>query len=165
MGTMHETTAYLSGLRLTGRRVVVVGAGRVAERRLPRLLESGAQVEVIAPAVTARIARWAETGQLHWTRRGFRSGDLHDAWYVMVATRDEDCNERASAEAEQLRIFCVRADRRERATAWTPATGEIDGVQVGVLAGGDHHRSRTIRDALLRLMIKVIGSERHDRAA
>lgn len=162
---MEPSVPYLSGLRLSGRRVVVVGAGRVAERRLPRLIEAGAQVEVIAPESTARIGALAAEGRLTWTRRGYTAGDLSQAWYVLVATRDPACNRQVSAEAEDLRIFCVRADDREEATAWTPASGEIDGVQVGVLAGGDHHRSRRIRDTVLRLLIKIIGSERDDRAA
>lgn len=162
---METPVPYLSGLRLSGRRVVVVGAGRVAERRLHRLLEAAASIDVIAPEATGPIERLATDGRLTWTRRGYHPGDLADAWYVLVATRDDACNEQVSAEAEQLRIFCVRADDRDRATAWTPASGELDGVQVGVLAGGDHHRSRRIRDTLLQLLSKIIGSDHRDRAA
>lgn len=126
-----------------------MGAGRVAERRLHRLLEAGADVTVIAPRATGPIARLAASDQLRWLRRGYHDGDLAGAWYVLVATDDQDCNEQVSAEAERLRIFCVRSDDRYAATAWTPASGEIDGVQIGVLAGGDHGRSRKIRDELL----------------
>ena len=161
---MAEPVPYLSGLRLAGRRVVVVGAGRVAERRLERLLDAAATIEVIAPQATVRIGRLADAGRLTWTRRGYRPGDLAGAWYVLAATGDRDCNEQVSAEAEQRRIFCVRADDRAEATAWTPASGEIDGVQVGVLAGGDHRRSRRIRDALLKALVKIIGSEPSTRS-
>jgi siroheme synthase-like protein len=162
---MSTSTAYLSGLRLDGRRVVVVGAGRVAERRLERLREAGAEIDVIAPAATVGIRRLADQGKLHWAQRGYREGDLNGAWYVLTATDDQRCNAAVSAEADRLRIFCVRADDRDEATAWTPATGMVDGVQVGVLAGGDHHRSRRIRDRVLSLLIKIIGSESTDRAA
>ncbi|SDS04633.1 precorrin-2 dehydrogenase/sirohydrochlorin ferrochelatase family protein [Microlunatus soli] len=162
---MNAPVPYLSGLRLSGRRVVVVGAGRVAERRLYRLLEAGATIEVIAPDATAPIQRLDAAGRLTWTRRSYLPDDLADAWYVLVATRDSACNEQVSAEAERQQIFCVRADDRDEATAWTPASAEVDGVQVGVLAGGDHHRSRRIRDTLVQLLIKIIGSERRDRAA
>lgn len=147
---MSSAPAYLSGLRLSGRRVVVVGAGRVAERRLGRLLQAGARVTVIAPLATELITRLAESGELSWLRRGYQDGDLAGAWYVLVATDDQDCNDKVSAEAEHRRIFCVRSDDRHAATAWTPACGAVDGVQLGVLAGGDHGRSRRIRDRLLR---------------
>ncbi|HEY9292775.1 MAG TPA: bifunctional precorrin-2 dehydrogenase/sirohydrochlorin ferrochelatase [Microlunatus sp.] len=162
---MAEPVPYLSGLRLAGRRVAVVGAGRVAERRLERLLDAAAAIEVIAPQATVRISRLAEAGRLTWVRRSYRPGDLDGAWYVLAATDDQDCNEQVSNEAERQRIFCVRSDDRAEATAWTPASGEVDGVQIGVLAGGDHRRSRRIRDAVLKALIKIIGSERGHRAA
>jgi len=148
--TVSVAPAYLSGLRLSGRRVVVIGAGRVAERRLARLLEAGAELTVIAPAATESIKKLAGSARLTWLQRSYRDGDLEGAWYALVATDDHDCNEKVSAEAERRRIFCVRSDDRRAATAWTPASGVVDGVQIGVLAGGDHGRSRRIRDELLR---------------
>jgi precorrin-2 dehydrogenase / sirohydrochlorin ferrochelatase len=157
--------AYLSGLRLAGRRVVVVGAGRVAERRLDRLLAADAAVTVIAPEATPRIRQLAESGRLTLSPRTYQPGDLAGAWYVLAATDDHDCNAQVSAEAEALQTFCVRADDRDAATAWTPAGGEAGGVQIGVLAGGDHGRSRRIRDGLLRQLIKIIDRERNGRAA
>jgi precorrin-2 dehydrogenase / sirohydrochlorin ferrochelatase len=161
MVPMTTSDSYLAGLRLEGRRVVVVGAGRVAERRLERLLEARAGVELIAPEATAGIRRMQQQRRVTWTERAYRDGDLDGAWYVLAATDDPDCNRRVSAEAERRRIFCVRADDRAAATAWTPATGVADGVQVGVLAGGDHGRSRRIRDRLLGLVVKIIA---HDRS-
>jgi uroporphyrin-III C-methyltransferase/precorrin-2 dehydrogenase/sirohydrochlorin ferrochelatase len=159
------TAAYLAGLRLAGRRVVVVGAGRVAERRLERLLTAGAEVVVIAPEATDGIRRLAEDGRLSWTRRPYADGDLAGAWYVLVATGDRAGSDLVSAEAERRQIFCVRSDERSLATAWTPASAEVDGVQIGVLAGGDPRRSRRIRDLLVRALTKIIGSHGGERAA
>jgi precorrin-2 dehydrogenase / sirohydrochlorin ferrochelatase len=150
---MSAAPAYLSGLRLSGRRVVVVGAGRVAARRIDRLLEAGAAVAVIAPKATGSIAALAASGAVSWLPRSYVEGDLEGAWYALVATDDHDCNERVSAEAERRRIFCVRSDDRHAATAWTPASGIVGDVQLGVLAGGDHSRSRQLRDRLLRQLI------------
>lgn len=143
---------YLSGLHLAGRRVVVLGAGRVAERRLERLLEAGAVVTVVAPQASRAVRAHAAAGRVHWLSRSFRPGDLADAWYVVVATDDSRANELASAEAEERRVFCVRSDQRDAATAWTPAVGEADGVRFGVLAGGDPRRSKQVRDLLLRTL-------------
>ena len=143
---------YLSGLLLAGRRVVVLGGGRVAERRLGRLLEAGAQVTVVAPHATAAVRGHAAAGRIHWLSRGYRTGDLAGAWYAVVATDDLAANERASVEAEQRQVFCVRSDRGAAATAWTPAVGEVDGVQFGVLGGGDPRLSKRVRDLLLRTL-------------
>ncbi len=149
------TTPYLTGLRLSGRRVVVVGGGRVASRRLPRLVSAGAKVHVVAPEVTAEIAASAEAGELVWLRRPFCGGDLEGAWYVLAATDDVQANRAVSAEAERLRVFCVRADQAEEATAWTPATGEVDGVQVAVLAGRRPREAARIRDLLVGVLARL----------
>ncbi|GAB3929836.1 hypothetical protein GCM10011575_28080 [Microlunatus endophyticus] len=150
---MSAVPAYLSGLRLSGRRVVVVGAGRVAARRLGPLLEAGALITVIAPEATGPIIELATSDALTWLPRRYADGDLDGAWYVLVATDDHDCNKRVSVEAERRRIFCVRSDDRHAATAWTPASGTVGDVQLGVLAGGDHTRSRLLRDQLLQQLI------------
>jgi uroporphyrin-III C-methyltransferase / precorrin-2 dehydrogenase / sirohydrochlorin ferrochelatase len=140
---------YLAGLTLAGRRVVVVGGGTVAQRRLPRLVASGAQVEVISPAATPSVEAMASSGTVTWHRRPYTDGDLTDAWYVLCCTSDPTVNEAVSTEAERQRVFCVRADDGDAGTAVTPATGDHDGLLVGVLAGGAFRRSAAVRDELL----------------
>ncbi|MYV67553.1 uroporphyrinogen-III C-methyltransferase, partial [Streptomyces sp. SID2131] len=135
------TPAYPVGLRLTGRRVVVLGGGQVAQRRLPALLAAGADVTLVSPSATPSVDVMAETGEITWIKRRYEDGDLTGAWYVLVATTDPATNEAASAEAERNRIWCVRSDDAEAATAWTPATGRGDGVTVAVLTGHDPRRS------------------------
>lgn len=137
--------AYLVGLRLNGRKVVVVGGGSVAQRRIPLLLANGADVHVITRAATPAVE--ALEG-ITLVLRDFRSGDLEGAWYAIAATSEPAVNEAIVAEAERLRIFCVRADIARDGTAVTPASFEYDGLSVGVLAGGEHRRSAAIRSAI-----------------
>jgi uroporphyrin-III C-methyltransferase / precorrin-2 dehydrogenase / sirohydrochlorin ferrochelatase len=137
--------AYLVGLRLDGKKVVVVGGGTVAQRRLPLLLANGADVHVITRAATPAVE--ALEG-ITLTLRDFRAGDLDGAWYAIAATDDPDVNEAVVAEADQRRIFCVRADVARDGSAVTPASFEYEGLAVGVLAGGEHRRSAAIRSAL-----------------
>ncbi|SER56018.1 uroporphyrin-III C-methyltransferase / precorrin-2 dehydrogenase / sirohydrochlorin ferrochelatase [Actinokineospora terrae] len=140
---------YLAGLDLAGRRVVVVGGGTVAQRRLPRLVRSGAVIEVVSPEATPSVEAMADAGEIAWHRRVYRAGDLADAWYVLCCTSETAVNAAVAEEAERTRVFCVRADAGSAGSAVTPATGDHDGLLVGVLAGGEHQRSAAIRDGLL----------------
>jgi uroporphyrin-III C-methyltransferase/precorrin-2 dehydrogenase/sirohydrochlorin ferrochelatase len=137
--------AYLVGLRLAGRKVVVVGGGTVAQRRLTLLLANGADVQVIARAATPAVEA---TAGITLELRDYRDGDLDGAWYAIAATDDPAVNAAVVAEAERRRIFCVRADAARDGTAVTPASFEYDGLSVGVLAGGEHRRSAAIRTAI-----------------
>lgn len=146
---MAEHPAYPVGLRLAGRRVVVIGGGQVAQRRLPALIATGADIVLVSPSATPSVEAMADAGELRWERRPFADGDLSDAWYVLVASSDTEANARASAEAERNRTWCVRSDNAEAATAWTPATGRGEGVTVAVLTGRDPRRSAAVRDAIV----------------
>ena len=137
--------AYLVGLRLTGKKVVVVGGGTVAQRRLPLLIANGADVHVITRSATPAVEGMSG---ITLTLREFRDGDLDGAWYAIAATNDPDVNAAVVAEAERKHIFCVRADVAREGSAVTPASFEYEGLSVGVLAGGEHRRSAAIRSAI-----------------
>ncbi|WKX73405.1 uroporphyrinogen-III C-methyltransferase [Streptomyces sp. XD-27] len=146
---MPENFAYPVGLRLSGRRVVVLGAGQVAQRRLPALIAAGADILLVSPSATASVEAMADAGELRWERRTYRDGDFEGAWYALITTDDPQANAAASAEAERRRVWCVRSDDAEAASAWTPATGRSEGVTVAVLTGQDPLRSAAVRDAVV----------------
>lgn len=160
---MDEFPTYPSGLRLTGRRVVVVGGGQVAQRRVPHLIAVGADVHVVSPEITPAIEGMVGSGEVTWTQRGFEHADLDGAWYVIAATADTAVNEQVSGAAESRRIFCVRADDATRATAWTPAVGRHAGVTVGVLSQRDPRRSAAVRDEILEGLRDGTLAARHER--
>src|SRR5215468_3940140 len=99
-------TGYPLLLDLTGRRVVVVGGGRVALRRARGLLAAGALVHVVAPHVLAELVSLGVT--LH--HRVYADGDLDGAWLAQACTDDPAVNAAVAAEAERRQVPCVRAD-------------------------------------------------------
>jgi uroporphyrin-III C-methyltransferase/precorrin-2 dehydrogenase/sirohydrochlorin ferrochelatase len=150
---MVETpTPYPLGLMLAGRRVLVVGGGTVATRRVPALLDAGAVVVVVAPHLTPALHALAADGRIQWHERGFQPSDVDGCWLVHVAVDDPAVAAAVSAAAEERRVFCVRADDRHAATAWTPATTRQGPVTVAVTAGGDPRRAMAIRDAIADLL-------------
>jgi uroporphyrin-III C-methyltransferase/precorrin-2 dehydrogenase/sirohydrochlorin ferrochelatase len=153
---------YLLGLRLTGRRVLVVGGGAVATRRVPSLLDAGADVAVVSPHVTTSLEGLAAAGRISWTARRYADGDCSGAWLVCACTSDPAANAAVAAAAERQQTWCVRADDAQASAAWTPASGAADDVRVGVLSGDPRH-SAAIRDAIIAGLRSGQLSARHER--
>ncbi|MDM2400690.1 uroporphyrinogen-III C-methyltransferase [Mycobacteroides abscessus] len=151
--------AYLVGLRLAGRKVVVVGAGSVAQRRLGLLIASGADVHVIAPHATPAVEGMAS---INLQLRPYQDGDLVGAWYAIACTDDPAVNAAVVDEAERRHIFCVRADSARDGTAVTPASFNHDGIAVGVLTGGQHKRSAALRSAIHEALQRGLITETAD---
>ena len=143
---------YPLGLLLKGRRVLVVGGGAVATRRMPALLDAGADVLLVSPELSPALRDLADKGRLRWRQGPFEPSDLDGAWLVHVAVNDPAAAAAVSAAAEARQIFCVRADDRNAATAWTPATTRHGPVTVGVTAGGDHRRAMAVRDMIASVL-------------
>jgi uroporphyrin-III C-methyltransferase / precorrin-2 dehydrogenase / sirohydrochlorin ferrochelatase len=131
-------------LSMAGRRAVVIGGGQVALRRAQSLLESGADVVVIAPSVDAELADLP----IAILRRPYRDGDLSAAWLAHAATDDPAVNSRVAAEAERQRIWCIRADDPTASPAWSAAVTRHGEVTVAVTSGGDPVRSQRLRAAI-----------------
>ncbi len=127
----------------------MVGGGSVAQRRLPLLVASGAQVHVITPTATPAVEAMTQRKPgISLVLRGYRDGDLDGAWYAIAATDDAEVNAAVVAESDRRRIFCVRADVAVSGSAVTPASFGYAGLSVGVLASGEHRRSAVIRSAI-----------------
>ena len=132
--------------------VVVVGGCCVARRRVPKLLDAGARVAVISPEVHSRLAGLAEAGAITWHARSFEPTDLDGAWYVLALTDAPAANAAIVAEAEARHTYCVRADRADDGSAWTPATGDTAGVTVAAITSHDPLRARRVRDRFLEIV-------------
>jgi uroporphyrin-III C-methyltransferase/precorrin-2 dehydrogenase/sirohydrochlorin ferrochelatase len=131
-------------LDLTGRRVVVVGGGAVATRRVADLVAVGARVVVVAPAVAAEIA----ASDVEVVERPYAEGDLAQAWLVLACTDDPRLNAEIATSAEALGIWCIRADDAAGSAAWRPASTAVDDLTVAVSAGGDPGRAAELRDVI-----------------
>jgi uroporphyrin-III C-methyltransferase/precorrin-2 dehydrogenase/sirohydrochlorin ferrochelatase len=153
---------YLLGLRLEGRRVVVAGGGAVASRRIPALLDAGAEILLVSPKATAALEDLAAAGRIRWAARGYEPGDCAGAWLVCACTDRPEVNQAIAAAAEAQQTWCVRADDAGASAAWTPASGRAGDVRIGVLSGDPRH-SAAIRDAVLAGLHSGQLSARHER--
>jgi siroheme synthase-like protein len=101
---------YPVNLLVAGRRCVVVGAGRIAARKIDSLLAAGADVTVVAPGVGAEVRAWADEGRLRLVERDFQPADVEGAWLVVTATDVAEVNRAVFVAGEERRIFVNSAD-------------------------------------------------------
>jgi precorrin-2 dehydrogenase/sirohydrochlorin ferrochelatase len=146
-------------LDLVDRKVVVVGGGRVAERKVHSLLRSRAAVTVISPALTAGLKSLVRRGLVRHLRRRYRSGDLRNAFLAFAATNDPALQRRIAAEANRLRCLVNVADRPELCTFLSPSVLRRGDLTIAISTGG---KSPALAKALRRDLGRRIESAYSD---
>src|SRR5262245_64948231 len=119
-------------LNLTGRDVLLVGGGRVAEAKLRQLLAAGARVRVVAPAIRSEI----RAADVAIAERPFEASDLDGAWLVVAAATPEVNRDVAQA-AESRRVFVNAVDDPANASAFLSGVVRRDGVTLASSTSGD----------------------------
>ena len=100
-------------LNLTNKNVIIIGGGKIAERRITTLLNSNASITVISPQVTPKIKRYIENKKVKWVNRPFTPNDLHEAFLVVVATDDTVINELVVENAPTNALINVVEDAKQ----------------------------------------------------
>ena len=129
-------TYYPMMVDLAGRRCLVVGGGRVAERKIALLQECGAEVEVVSPATTRQIADLAARGAIRLARRPVRPTDLDRAFLVFAATDNADVNQSVAQEVRKAGGLVNVADAPEACTFLVPSVVRRGDLTIAISTGG-----------------------------
>ena len=97
-------------LKLEKRACLVVGAGPIGEEKIGGLLNTGADVAVIAPKATETVQNWAKSGKIRWHERAFRKSDLDGIFLIVAATSDSALHDEIYKEARRRGILCNVVD-------------------------------------------------------
>ena len=119
-------------VNLTGRDVLLVGGGRVADAKLRQLLAAGARVRVVAPAISDAI----RAAGVAIAERAFDASDLDGVWLVVAAATPE-ANRAVADAAETRRVFVNAVDDPANATAFLSGVVRRDGVTLAISTSGD----------------------------
>lgn len=142
----------MSGLPIllegTGLRVLVVGGGTVASRKAAVLLEAGARVRVVAPALSLPMRVIANAGRVELIERPYAPGDIGDAQLVVAATDDREVNAAVTEDARAANRLVNVADAPAQGNFATMATHRSGALVIGVSAGGVPRAAVRIRDAI-----------------
>ena len=99
------TSFYPIHVNIEGRKCLVVGGGKTAERKVKTLLRYGGKVVVVSPAATERIKSISQRKKILWHERIYKVSDLNRAFLVISATDSESLNKRISREAKRLAVY------------------------------------------------------------
>jgi siroheme synthase-like protein len=136
-------------LDLTDRPALVVGGGPVAEGKVEGLLAAGANVTVVSPAVTPRLAGWVAAGRIEYLARAYQPGDLAGRRLALVATDAPAVSGAVAAEGRERGIWVNAADEPARCDFILPAVIRRGRLVVAVSTGGaSPAAARAIREEL-----------------
>jgi precorrin-2 dehydrogenase len=127
-----EKRYYMACLDLEGRRVLVVGGGRVALEKVRSLLECGASVTVVAPRLEPELREL----DVEILRRRYRASDLEGRYLVVAATATASVNSQVSVDADARSLLCNVADVPDLCSFILPAVLRRDPIAVAVSTGG-----------------------------
>jgi precorrin-2 dehydrogenase/sirohydrochlorin ferrochelatase len=122
-------------LQLTGKKVVVVGGGKVAERKVAGLLRTGAVIKVISPKVTDELSRLALGGQIQWLEKPFSKEDLDNAFMVFAATNDRNINQFIKESTDDHQLITI-SDNPEESDFHVPAQVQRGRLCIAISTGG-----------------------------
>ncbi|MFH0809301.1 MAG: bifunctional precorrin-2 dehydrogenase/sirohydrochlorin ferrochelatase [Pseudomonadota bacterium] len=127
---------YPVNLDLNGRKCIVFGGGRVAERKVARLLECGARVVVVAPELTPRLAGLTSSGRLEHLASTYQEDYLAGAFLTIGATNSEAINAAVSQACGKAGILCNIADDPEKCSFTLPALVQRGDFCLAISTGG-----------------------------
>lgn len=143
-------------LNLRDKLCIVIGGGKVAERKVNNLLKAGAKVKVISPEITLHLKKLAEEGKIEWERRSYEKGDLNLAWLVITATNNSDVQKEVYEEAEEKRIFCNVVDVPELCSFIVPSVIRCGDLNIAISTSG---ASPAVARRLRETLEEFIGKE------
>ncbi len=136
-------------LSLKDQRILVIGGGKVAGRKIKKMLEANAKIEVVAPCLTSELEALALDGKINWKKRFYQTELLESATIVIAATDDIGLNRKIAAEARQKRILVNTVNQAEDSDFIFPAQIRRGDLLIAVSTSGKQPAlAREIREEL-----------------
>jgi precorrin-2 dehydrogenase/sirohydrochlorin ferrochelatase len=127
---------YPIHINIQGRKCLVVGGGKTAERKVNRLVRYGGKVVVVSPVATSSIENLSCKKRVVWYKRGYRSTDLHQAFLVFCATNNQELNKKISREAKRKGTLVNVVDSLSECSFISPALVERGCLTISISTEG-----------------------------
>ena len=123
-------------LNVKKQKCLVVGGGKVAERKALSLLECEADVTVVSPELTIALSQLLDQNKLKCLKRRFEMNDLQDVFLVICATNDELLNDQLANHCLEHRILVNVVDQPSKCNFFVPAVARQGALCISVSTGG-----------------------------
>lgn len=131
-----EERFYPVFMKIHGKRCVVVGGGKVAERKIISLLRDQAEVTVVSPQITAVLQELVEQQAIDWMARKYQRGDLSGAFIVYAATNSREVNGHIAGDAKTESVLVNVIDDPDACDFIVPSRLERGKLQIAVSTSG-----------------------------
>lgn len=150
---------------LSEKKILVVGAGRIASRRMEALLPFAGQITVIAPEASPEVHRLARAGKVRYLPRPYIEGEIPgDTCLVLAATGDREVNRAVYRECKEKGIPVNVSSQKELCDFYFPGIIQEESLTVGVTAGGRDHALARRATEYLRQAVKNFVKEEKEAA-
>jgi precorrin-2 dehydrogenase/sirohydrochlorin ferrochelatase len=123
-------------IKLEHQPCLVVGGGRVAERKVERLLKSGAEVTVVSPDLTPQLEKWAMEKKITWIARPFQTDDAKTAFLTIAATDDETINRLVESKVRAMKRLINVVDVPDQCNFYVPSIVERGDLMIAISTNG-----------------------------
>lgn len=137
-----------------GKEVLVIGGGKIAERRIGTLMDFDFRVAVVSPELTEKLAALSKEGRINWISDFYDRSYMKDCFMVLACTCDREVNRRAGLDAKERGIPVSVCDRKEECTFYFPAVAAGEEVTAGIAGTGTDHGAVRRAAAEVRKIIK-----------
>lgn len=136
----NETGYFPLFMDISDKKIVVIGGGNIAARRVKVLSQFCRNLTVVAPRIHPDLLTLEEKGQIRVIRREYEREDIYDAWMVLATTDQHKLNEEIYSVAKCLGALVNVASNREKCDFHFPGIVKKNHFVVGINASGMDHK-------------------------
>jgi precorrin-2 dehydrogenase/sirohydrochlorin ferrochelatase len=146
-------------LDLKGKEILVVGGGKVAERKIEALLDCGAKIKIVSSKITDRLNKIVEVYGLRYFNGEFREKHLEGVFLVIAATNDRNLNHKISKIAKKKGLLINAVDQPPDCNFIVPSIVKKGDLQIAISTSG---KSPALAQKLREQLNKQFGNEYKD---
>lgn len=141
-------------LNLKGKKCLVIGGGKVAERKVVALSRCEANIYVVSPVITTRLEDLSDCKQIFYRKGNYHINDLEDAFLVISATDDDKINSTVANDCMSRNIMVNVVDDPARCSFFVPSVVHRGSLKLAISTGGKSpHLAKAIRKMLEKIFV------------